>query len=211
LNNKFNSFLPKPDKDLSTHKEKRTSELKNDDIVIDINNQKLQIINVEEFTSPTKTYNFTLADNHNYFVGEIGVLVHNSCVLKTFSQEVYKVESKAGKNYIDKIWLEHIIDRHASNTTAVGVSKFKSDLSEEGLFKLLQKVREFGYAGFEQQGSRTVKWIQTGENIGFTIKGVPTNYIRLVQEADGTIVTAFPDELYTKEQIKNAIALLFLD
>ncbi len=33
----------------------------------------------EELTEPVKVYNFEVKDYHTYFVGEQGVLVHNSC------------------------------------------------------------------------------------------------------------------------------------
>jgi Pretoxin HINT domain len=61
--------------------EKRTYNLNIGDTVIDSNNQKLLIQKVELYTEPTKTYNFTLTDNHNYMVGEFGVLVHNACFI----------------------------------------------------------------------------------------------------------------------------------
>ncbi|WP_047450929.1 polymorphic toxin-type HINT domain-containing protein [Alistipes sp. ZOR0009] len=45
-------------------------------------------------------YNFTVADNLNYFVGEPGVLVHNSCAMDMLEQTRYKA-LKEGVNTLD--------------------------------------------------------------------------------------------------------------
>jgi hypothetical protein len=36
-----------------------------------------KVVNIEVTEEKTTVYNFDVADNHNYFIGEGGVLVHN--------------------------------------------------------------------------------------------------------------------------------------
>jgi Bacterial EndoU nuclease/Pretoxin HINT domain len=66
---------------LFDHKEKRTYNLVQGDRIINQDNQVLAIQSVQLYNQPTTTYNFTITDNHNYMVGELGVLVHNTCRL----------------------------------------------------------------------------------------------------------------------------------
>jgi hypothetical protein len=40
---------------------------------------RTRITEIKREHRPVAVYNFEVADNHNYFVGEIGLLVHNSC------------------------------------------------------------------------------------------------------------------------------------
>lgn len=50
----------------------------------------------EEFTEEQTTYNFEVEDNHNYYVREEYVLVHNKCTGS------YDIEFKSGRHYVGK-------------------------------------------------------------------------------------------------------------
>jgi len=39
----------------------------------------IQAIEKEELSTPEETYNFEVAEYHTYYVGDNGVLVHNTC------------------------------------------------------------------------------------------------------------------------------------
>ena len=57
-------------------------QLRAGDILVDVNGKKqiLEKVQHEILERPIDVYNFTVEDNHNYFVGKRGVLVHNSCL-----------------------------------------------------------------------------------------------------------------------------------
>ena len=55
------------------------------DIVTLANGEKAEItdVTVEKLDNPVKVYNFEVEDYHTYFVSEVGVLVHNTCLVNT--------------------------------------------------------------------------------------------------------------------------------
>jgi hypothetical protein len=63
----------------------------------------------EILENPVKVYNFEVADNHTYFVGENAVGVHNSCLT-----EKLIVELKAATGWSDDI-IEAINKKHNSS------------------------------------------------------------------------------------------------
>ena len=46
------------------------------------------ITNLLKVERQTKVYNFEVKDNHNYYVSELGVLVHNDCILRAFRKAI---------------------------------------------------------------------------------------------------------------------------
>ncbi len=58
------------------------SQLRAGDILVDVNGEKhvLEKVRHELKERPISVYNFAVADNHNYYVGKTGVLVHNVCL-----------------------------------------------------------------------------------------------------------------------------------
>ncbi len=57
------------------------SQLRAGDILVDVNGEKhvLEKVRHELKERPISVYNFAVADDHNYYVGKTGVLVHNVC------------------------------------------------------------------------------------------------------------------------------------
>ena len=57
------------------------SELNPNDVVYtkDWNTATVKSVNLLELDEPVEVFNFEVEDCHTYFIGEIGVLVHNSC------------------------------------------------------------------------------------------------------------------------------------
>ncbi|MCU7865238.1 MAG: hypothetical protein KZQ92_14820, partial [Candidatus Thiodiazotropha sp. (ex Lucinoma borealis)] len=79
------------------------SELKKGDDLLDVSGQSIKITNVEAYQKVTKVYNLTVDKEHTYFVGESGVLNHNSSCFKLNSRikenpRLVKAAEKAGKN-----------------------------------------------------------------------------------------------------------------
>jgi intein/homing endonuclease len=48
----------------------------------DWNTATVRSVNLLELPKPVEVFNFEVEDCHTYFVGELGVLVHNECVAK---------------------------------------------------------------------------------------------------------------------------------
>ena len=65
---------------------------------------------VEELEKEEETYNFEVEDNHNYFVGESLILVHNACSSPDES-EFYKMANKG-----------HSKGRSQPNSTSEGIA-----------------------------------------------------------------------------------------
>ena len=84
------------------------SDLAPNDVVYtkDWNTATVQSVNLLELDEPVEVFNFEVEDCHTYFVGELGVLVHNSCrgnaVKKAWKNEVNNV--KNGGNGITRQW-----------------------------------------------------------------------------------------------------------
>ena len=57
----------------------KAKELLENDVLIDNNNNEISIDNIQinENSKEIKVYNLEVQDNHNYFVGEDSILVHN--------------------------------------------------------------------------------------------------------------------------------------
>lgn len=77
---------------------KEAGNLKRGDIVLNSRGSEVKIesVNVINHFSSHTVYNFTVENNHTYFVGEQEVLVHNSCK-KLTDKEINNARSKAGK------------------------------------------------------------------------------------------------------------------
>ena len=101
------------------------SELTPGDIVMNVENRRLEITDVAIVAAEEDTYNFEVEESHTYFVGEAGILVHNEdfskweSTTKTYT-EIYVVRDLSGKvvyigqtvNGVDQRFKEHLGDGH---------------------------------------------------------------------------------------------------
>lgn len=64
----------------------------------------VQVVKIEYSASSAIVYNFTVADNHNYFVGLLGALVHNkSCKRKQYMGNTPGKDSVTGRAVIERM------------------------------------------------------------------------------------------------------------
>jgi Pretoxin HINT domain len=61
--------------------------LKVGDKVLSLKGEWTRVIDIEREIKPTLVYNFEVEDNHNYFVGEIGVLSHNCGIFRILEND----------------------------------------------------------------------------------------------------------------------------
>lgn len=96
-------------------------------------------------------YNFTVADNFNYFVGEPGVLVHNSCAMDLLELKKYAKLKDAIQNLDDDLKGAIMVDLKSADaklydalSTTEGLKAWKF-LKESGEDGLRTDVREISY------------------------------------------------------------------
>jgi len=57
------------------------------------------ITELKKYKKEVKTYNFEVAINHNYYVSELGVLVHNDCGTGWMKKDLYNKIGKISKEF----------------------------------------------------------------------------------------------------------------
>ena len=62
----------------------------------------VESIQVEKLDKPVKVYNFEVADWHTYFVSDIGVLVHNTCMME--NEGVRQADNIPGRGYHKEVY-----------------------------------------------------------------------------------------------------------
>ena len=86
----------------------------------------------QQFTDGTEVYNFTVANDHTYFVGENGVLVHNQCTTLQGKRQ----------DGVNKAWQEEV--------KAIKKGESKYDWSKSEIKEILKNgklAKESGYEG----------------------------------------------------------------
>lgn len=85
-------YIQKARSELSNDKEegewKTAEELKVGDKVLSKNRKWTPILEINRDDKPTKVYNFEVEENHNYYVGESGVLSHNCEIAMAIAERV---------------------------------------------------------------------------------------------------------------------------
>lgn len=120
------------------------------------------VVEVKQRAGGAQVYNFEVEGNHNYYVGDVGVLVHNACKWDPNVQN-YGVGRATPLN--------HVFDRHNYNTSFPGVSKFKEGFSRRDIVKLSKKAAKNGTP------SRGDILYDCKRKIGYDSAGNPTNFI----------------------------------
>jgi hypothetical protein len=69
------------------------------DMLFTYNQKSIPIISntVKDLDEVTVVYNFEVEDNHNYYVGDDEVLVHNRCINEEYADKTYNFESQLNK------------------------------------------------------------------------------------------------------------------
>jgi hypothetical protein len=124
-------------------------------------------------------YNFEVADLHTYFVAASPrappVLVHNANCGVRLGQEA----------------LEHIVLRHWRTSGARAAGKFAQGMTARELRSMIAEAAANGARRPGKLG-RTLIEHDFGRIIGTEIGGSPTSWLRVVIDATGEVVTAFP-------------------
>ncbi|MCU7557213.1 polymorphic toxin-type HINT domain-containing protein [Macrococcus capreoli] len=98
----------------------------------------LSISSVETTEKTTQVYNFEVADNHTYFVGTAGVLVHNKCriVFKELEDGTIKITPKGFKD------AESYLDYMSRNKSFMDFEGYKDLTEASGTIKHLKNYLE---------------------------------------------------------------------
>lgn len=66
-----------------------------------------------KFKGAGEVYNFTVAGNHNYFVGDLRLLTHNACPIKPYEVGTFDDLSKSGRSVSgDGLDIHHVVQKH---------------------------------------------------------------------------------------------------
>jgi RHS repeat-associated protein len=119
-------------------------ELRVDDKVRLASGRWTRVIGVERRFGGATVYNFEVADNHNYFVGQLGALVHNECkfTYADVEEAIKRLESRginpsAGQTHIDP---DHVINlaNAMQNDTFKPPTGFRDAMSRDASGTILQ-------------------------------------------------------------------------
>lgn len=115
----------------------QAGELTVGDAVLTINNDRAYVesIIVTMHDSPLTVYNFTVENDHTYFVGESSVLVHNSC------DDVFDVARKKAGEEAKKLALDDIVNNR--NLKKWGLNPKNAD--DMKIIKYVQEHGKFPY------------------------------------------------------------------
>lgn len=127
----------------------------------------------EILESPIKVYNFRVADNHTYFVGNTGIGVHNA-VYGEPEWSSYNNKHKASSNVS---WKDTV------NSTKSGPAKYKPDVNIKDI-----EIKVWN-EGTQVTNGKTWKVMKFNENIG-ACSGKETPYVRV--EMSGNTIHGHP-------------------
>ncbi|EAY27575.1 polymorphic toxin-type HINT domain-containing protein [Microscilla marina] len=106
------------------------SELKQGDSLWLFNGQQVAIDSVVRIDTVVRVYNFEVAHNHTYFVGELGVGVHNNCAEEAL-EEALDIVGQAVLSNIAEVSKEEFLDESDQNYEyfyrAMGTNEFYSN------------------------------------------------------------------------------------
>lgn len=89
--------------------------------------------------------------------------------------------------------LQHIIERHWSDSTATGAGKFQAGITEASLRDMINEAVHNGRARHNTHGRPgTIYEYDFQRQIGTTIDGGPATRLRVVVSSRNEVITAFP-------------------
>jgi hypothetical protein len=89
--------------------------------------------------------------------------------------------------------LQHIIDRHWSDSTASGAGKFQAGITVDSLRDMINEAVRNGQARHNTHGRPgTIYEYDFQRQIGTTIDGGPATRLRVVVSNRNEVITAFP-------------------
>ena len=89
--------------------------------------------------------------------------------------------------------LQHIIERHWSDSTATGAGKFQAGITVDSLRDMINEAVRNGRARHNTHGRPgTIYEYDFQRQIGTTIDGGPASRLRVVVNTRNEVITAFP-------------------
>ena len=104
-----------------------------------------------------------------------------------------QVQTGADQVILSHSRLQHIIERHWSDSTATGAGKFEAGLTVDGLRDMINEAVRNGRARHNTHGRPgTLYEYDFQRQIGTTIDGGPATRLRVVVSNRNEVITAFP-------------------
>ena len=104
-----------------------------------------------------------------------------------------QVETSADQVILTHSRLQHIIDRHWSDSTATGAGKFQTGITVDSLRDMINEAVRNGRARHNTHGRPgTLYEYDFQRQIGTTIDGGPATRMRVVVSNRNEVITAFP-------------------
>ncbi|WP_279638187.1 polymorphic toxin-type HINT domain-containing protein [Leptospira kemamanensis] len=125
------------------------------DVALGANGQELVVTDITIDERAETVYNFEVDEYHTYFVGEVGVWVHNADYLEKIKNFVNKGEYESDEilrlNELQK-------ERKERREKALAIRK-KIDIQENGFFSLnmMSKFSEFSFESFDKNAPQIFK------------------------------------------------------
>ncbi len=104
-----------------------------------------------------------------------------------------QVQTSADQVILTESRLQHIIDRHWSDSTAAGAGKFQAGITVDSLRDMINEAVHNGRARHNTHGRPgTIYEYDFQRQIGTTIDGGPATRLRVVVSNRNEVITAFP-------------------
>jgi hypothetical protein len=104
-----------------------------------------------------------------------------------------QAQTSADQVVLTRSRLQHIIQRHWSDSTATGAGKFQAGITEVTLRDMINEAVRNGHARHNTHGrSGTIYEYDFQRQIGTTIDAGPATRLRVVVSNRNEVITAFP-------------------
>ena len=136
-------------------------------------------------------YNLTVADVHNYYIGNSGVLVHNSDIVCDYTVTVPIMAPKIAELAKSRIYEWHPKDKHLSTSTAKRSAKFADSIDpHQAVIQALDSLKKqfFPNPGKAQDDPA----FRVITDLGYPVGTKGQTKIRVIIGIDGKIWNAFP-------------------
>lgn len=157
------------------------------DKLVNSNGLEVEIKDIKIKQEKVVVYNFKVKDFHSYFVTNLGIWTHNSC------GDAFKTVFKIADNYklTDYQFKNHILKLHGANSQIAMKSKFFRSFSiKKGIDDTLKGGDSFVIPNtIGRPGFIFIKKYDTP--IGY-VNGKEANYLKVVIDETGRVITAFP-------------------
>jgi len=145
---------------------KDAEQIEKGDVLFSVFNREIQVISLNYVSESIKVYNFVVENEHCYFVGKEGILVHNDCdeVIKNIKNSLIKNE-KEGDKIVKKVDLSLFTKRNHP-TGGMKKTRFEDPKSHWSISKDIDSHNGGAWKLFDKKGNRIATIGENGEIIG---------------------------------------------